>query len=57
MNCAKGGVFLQLCGWMGVGELWYGAISDSTYIEKAKILERQRDFAQNDLVGDKHIPP
>ena len=26
MNCAKGGVFLQLCGWMGVEELWCGAI-------------------------------
>ena len=40
MNCAKGGVFLQLCGWMGVGQLWCGGISDSTYIEKEKILER-----------------
>ena len=56
MNCAKGGVFLQLCGWMGVGELWCGAISDSTYIEKEKILEKQRDFAMNDLVEDQHIP-
>ena len=23
-NCAKGGVFLQLCGWTGVEHLWCG---------------------------------
>ena len=56
MNCTKGGVFLQLCGWMGVGQLWCGGISDSTYIEKEKILERQHEFARNDLVGNKYLP-
>ena len=56
MNCAKGGVFLQLCGWMGVEELWVGATSDSFYIEKSGILRRQREFAEKDKVGDKYVP-
>ncbi len=30
-NCFKGGVFIQLLGWIGVGELWPGAVSDSDY--------------------------
>ena len=50
MNCAKGGVFLQLCGWMGVEELWVGATSDSYYMEKTNILKRQKEFAKNDKV-------
>ena len=56
MNCAKGGVFLQLCGWMGVAELWCGGISDTIYIEKEKILERQNDFANKDRVGNAIVP-
>jgi hypothetical protein len=30
-NCFKGGVFIQLLGWIGVGDLWPGAVSDSDY--------------------------
>ena len=57
MNCAKGGVFLQLCGWLGVGELWVGATSDSFYMEKANdILQRQEHFAKKDLVNGEYIP-
>ena len=56
MNCAKGGVFLQLCGWMGVEELWCGATSDSFYMENTGILKRQKDFAEDDLVDEKYIP-
>ena len=37
-NCAKGGVFLQLCGWMGVHELWFGGVSDTEYLNKSGIL-------------------
>ena len=55
-NCAKGGVFLQLCGWMGVESLWVGATSDSHYQEKTKIFERQDDFAKKDLVDGKVVP-
>ena len=50
-NCAKGGVFLQLCGWTGVEHLWVGATSDTHYQE-----QKQRDFAAEDLVNGKLIP-
>ena len=56
MNCAKGGVFLQLCGWMGVEELWVGATSDSFYMERTNILKRQKEFAESDLVDGKYVP-
>ena len=52
MNCAKGGVFLQLCGWLGVEELWCGATSDSFYMEHTCILSDQEKFAKDDKVGD-----
>lgn len=56
-NCAKGGVFIQCCGWVGVSELWTGATSDSFYMENTnEILERQQIFAENDLVDGKVIP-
>jgi hypothetical protein len=45
-NVAKGGVFVQLCGWMGTHELYPGAITDSEYILKSKILEEQHEFIQ-----------
>ena len=58
MNCAKGGVFAQLCGWIGVEELWVGATSDSHYQEHTKIFEQQQIFAEQDLVGeDKRYVP
>ena len=43
-NCAKGGVFLMLCGWLGVMNLWSGATSDSHY-------QRKRDFFFKDSKG------
>jgi hypothetical protein len=52
MNCAKGGVSLQLCGWIGVEELWCGATSDSHYQENTSILAQQQVFAENDKVGN-----
>jgi len=52
-NCAKVGVFLQLCGWMGVHELWSGGVSDTEYLNKSGILEYQKQFALNDL-SDEH---
>ncbi len=56
-NCFKGGVFLQLCGWMGVAELWVGATCDSYYMVNAdRILERQHEFAKSDLVNEKFLP-
>ena len=55
-NCAKGGVFMQLCGWMGVHNLWTGAASDSMYLNKSEILNIQDRFASSDLVDNVHIP-
>ena len=49
-NCAKGGVFLQLCGWLGVEDLWVGATSDSHYQDKTNIFKKQESFANDDLV-------
>jgi hypothetical protein len=48
MNVAKGGIFVQLCGWMGVHELYPGAISDSDFLNKTGILEEQEKFQQAD---------
>ena len=48
MNCAKGGVFIQLCGWMGVEPLWVGAISDSYYQIVNKVFERQMALSDKD---------
>ncbi len=49
-NCFKGGVFVQLLGWIGVGQLWTGAVSDSDYNRREGYLERQRLFANDDKV-------
>eukprot|EP00957_Ditylum_brightwellii_P040382 3056217-Ditylum_brightwellii.AAC.1 len=38
-NCAKGDVFLQLSGWLGVEELWVGTTSDTYYQEKTGIFK------------------
>ena len=46
-NCGKGGVFIQLGAWMGVEELWVGAISDSMYQDKTEIFPTQMHFAEN----------
>ena len=55
-NCAKGGVFLQLCGWIGVQNLWAGRTSDLHYQEKTDIFHKQHDFALKDQVNGKYIP-
>ena len=31
MFCFKGGLFVQLCGWMGAADLWPGMVTDSDY--------------------------
>ena len=46
---AKGGIYLQLCGWLGVHELYPGAMSaDSDYLNKADILQQQLWFQEGD---------
>ena len=52
-NCAKGGVFIQPCGWMGEKELWSGTVSDSQYQTLTEVFKMQHKFSQNDLVNGK----
>ncbi len=37
-NVAKGGIFIQLCGWLGTHDLYPGAMLDSMYFNKFEIL-------------------
>ena len=55
-NCAKGGVFVQFCGWLGVDHLWAGGTSDSHYQEMTGIFGKQDKFSLTDLVNEKYIP-
>ncbi|KAL7426167.1 hypothetical protein ACHAXH_000246 [Discostella pseudostelligera] len=50
MNCFKGWVFVQLCGWMGTADLWPGRVTDSDYNRREGYLERQREFQEHDKV-------
>jgi DDE superfamily endonuclease len=43
-NVAKGGVFIQPCGWFGAHELWVGRISDSEYMQRADVLNIQQTY-------------
>ena len=47
-NVAKGGIYLQLCGWMGTHDLYPGAMSDSKYMNSTGILEEQHKFQEAD---------
>ena len=47
-NVAKGGLFLQLCGWLGAFELWLGGVSDSDYQERSGVLVFQRQLQESD---------
>ena len=55
-NCWKGGVGVQLCGWLLVGLLWGGGVSDSEYNSNKGYLQSQITFAENDQVEGKLIP-
>ena len=55
-NVAKGGVSIQLCGWITAFDLWMGAVSDSEYFERSGILEEQRLFVEDDKVSGKIKP-
>ena len=54
-NCAKGAVFLQLCGFMGCTNLWVGGSSDTLYQNKGGMFERQDEYSKKDLVEGKKI--
>jgi len=51
-NVAKGGIFAQLCGWVGTHELYPGNMSDSDYLNKTGILSQQQQFAEEDVGSD-----
>jgi hypothetical protein len=58
--CFKGGVFTQLMGWQGVGDLWTGRITDTDYTKREGFLQAQRIFQENDKViidGEEKILP
>ena len=46
----KGGIFSQLCSWLGNEDLWGGGVTDSQYHSEAGYLEEQRQFQESDLV-------
>ena len=46
--CAKGGVCIQLGGWIRTLHLFTGGIDDSKYIKQSKILMQQQIFQQED---------
>jgi hypothetical protein len=54
-NVAKGGIFIQPCGWMGGSELFVGAVSDTDYINKAKILEMQQSYLTTHDINKSNI--
>ena len=56
-NCAKGGVHLQFCGWMGTEELWTGNVCDSDYQSNGNIIMEQKVFACNDRKEKEDINP
>lgn len=55
-NCFKGGIFIQLSGWLGVHYLWGGHVSDSDYNDRAGYLEEQAEFQNNDKINGEVLP-
>lgn len=51
-NYVKCNIWVQLCGLMGIDHLWPAAISDSDYMIRNKIFERQEEFARQDKVNE-----
>jgi len=48
-SCAKGGVAVQLSGWVRTLHLFTGGIDDSLYIDRTKIFKQQKLFQEHDL--------
>ena len=55
-NIAKGGVMIQLSGWIGARDLWTGAVLDTDFLKQTNILDRQNDFLQHDFVNGELVP-
>ena len=56
MNCFKGGIGLQLCGWVTTHDLWVGCVSDTKYQEESGIFMAQKEYAEADVVDGKILP-
>ena len=57
MNCAKGGLGMQLCGWMVTASLWTGSVDDLEQQSKSNIFQEQKEFTKNDTPeGERCIP-
>ena len=54
-NCWKGGVSVQLCGWVTNDDLWGGGVSDSGYNNNSGYLQAQQEFQETDLVNGKVV--
>ena len=52
MECvvSRGGVGVQLCGWIVNEDLWVGGVSDTEYNKHAGYLQKQKEFQEKDLV-------
>jgi hypothetical protein len=48
-NVAKGGVFIQPCGWMGTHALWEGRVSDTEYIKNSGVIDKQEAYLMKDV--------
>jgi hypothetical protein len=55
-NVAKGGVFIQPCGWMGTHTLWVGAVSDTEYMERSVVLSVQIKYAKEEDTTHNNVP-
>jgi len=55
-NCFKDGIHTQLCSWLGIEDLWLGAVSDSDYNRRAGYLDKQTEFQSNNIYNGKVIP-
>ena len=56
-NCAKGEVYRQLCGWMGVDSLQVESLSDTDYMLKSNIIKRQVIYASDDIENNQQKIP
>jgi hypothetical protein len=49
-NGFKGGISVQLNGWIQAGTLWLGRVSDSDYSRQEGYLQKQHEFQESNLV-------
>ena len=55
-NCFKGGIGLQLGGWIHTHDLWTGCVRDTAYQGESDIFEIQKAFCELDRVNGNVVP-